>query len=650
MPLIIFIFGLALSLGPIILRYAMHASVPDGLIYVGLAVGMLLILVAGLLGAINNYYVKPEPNQVLVRTGQGGIRVIKDEGGMVIPVLHKIKPVSLENGIISIVRDGRDETSESLRTKDNLRALVVADFIFHIEPTDENIIAAVRAFGDAAASPDDIAIKLRDRFDSALRSAAADFELDKMVRDRKSYRDIVFRISEETIHADGLRLIDMPLKRVDQAPKEQYDPNNILDAQGLKTITLMVTQAEIERNNAERNKEQAITEKNVETRQQVLSLEQMQKQAEVMQATSVAKFTAEKEREQNEFRIAQEQAIAQRNIVKDLAVRQAEIEKERNLVQTEQQKATTEVERVKAIETANREKEIAIAAKQAELAAAEAKRQTAEAEREKASQEVVTVQKVAEAERNAKTTLISKQNAIEQKRLEEQMTADVSAYSRIKNAEAAQLSAEKQAQANVKLAQADQTASILRAEGEQKARVLTAQGLEAEARVPVNVKAAEVDVERKRVDVRAAEVEVERKALENKQQFSEAALNFELKKLEIEKSTEYRIAMANAMGIMLSSTKMTVFGDPLTAQAMMSNFMKAAGVSVATDGFMSQYNSGATDEALKIVAASGDAIRNALSGILGQNINLSNENLAQIISSLTKNGVNGAVTLTEIKN
>ena len=44
-------------------------------------------------------------------------------------------------------------------------------------------------------------------------------------------------------------------------------------------------------------------------------------------------------------------------------------------------------------------------------------------------------------------------------------------------------------------------------------------------------------------------------------------------------------------------------------------------------------------EALKIVTTSGDAIRTALSGILGQNVNLSNEKLAQIITAMIqKNG------------
>src|SRR6185503_785650 len=194
MPFLIFLIGLVLSVTPIALSVGYGLAIPAGITITSMLVGILLIIIAAIMGAINSYYVKPEPNQVLVRTGQGGIKVIKDDGGWVIPVLHKTKPVSLENGIISIVRDGRDESSESLRTKDNLRALVVADFIYHVDPTDENIIAAVRAFGDAASSPDEVAIKLRDRFDSALRSAAADFELDKMVRDRKSYRDIVFRI------------------------------------------------------------------------------------------------------------------------------------------------------------------------------------------------------------------------------------------------------------------------------------------------------------------------------------------------------------------------------------------------------------------------------------------------------------------------
>src|SRR2546425_7827689 len=99
MPLIIFLIGLVLSIAPIALSVIYNLAIPTGVTIASVFVGVLLIVLAAIMGAINNYYVKPVPNQVLVRTGQGGIKVIKDEGGWVIPVLHKTKPVSLENGI-----------------------------------------------------------------------------------------------------------------------------------------------------------------------------------------------------------------------------------------------------------------------------------------------------------------------------------------------------------------------------------------------------------------------------------------------------------------------------------------------------------------------------------------------------------------------
>jgi hypothetical protein len=102
--------------------------------------------------------------------------------------------------------------------------------------------------------------------------------------------------------------------------------------------------------------------------------------------------------------------------------------------------------------------------------------------------------------------------------------------------------------------------------------------------------------------------------------------------------------MANSMGTMLSSTKMTLFGDPLTAQAMMSSFMKAAGIGVAAEGFISQYNPAVTEEALKIVNGSGEAIQKALSGIFGRKIEVSNEQLAEIVAAIVQvNGKNGKV-------
>ena len=65
-----------------------------------------------------------------------------------------------------------------------------------------------------------------------------------------------------------------------------------------------------------------------------------------------------------------------------------------------------------------------------------------------------------------------------------------------------------------------------------------------------------------------ARVEVERQALQNKQEFSEAALRFEVQKLEIQAGADVQKAFAAAIGQMLSEAKMQIFGDPTTLSNM----------------------------------------------------------------------------------
>jgi flotillin len=59
-----------------------------------------------------------------------------------------------------------------------------------------------------------------------------------------------------------------------------------------------------------------------------------------------------------------------------------------------------------------------------------------QAKREDANQTIVTVQRLAEAERDAQTKLIAAKQQIEQERVRQQTTAEVQAYTKLKNAEA----------------------------------------------------------------------------------------------------------------------------------------------------------------------------------------------------------------------
>ena len=229
---------------------------------------------------------------------------------------------------------------------------------------------------------------------------------------------------------------------------------------------------------------------------------------------------------------------------------------------------SAEILKKQSIEVAERNKEVAVADKGRERAEAQAGVLTAEAQRESAKQKVLTVQVTGEADRDAGKQLIAAKQVIEQNKLREQTTADVQAYTAVKKADAERQAAEAQYQARLRLAEGDAQAAAKRAEGERA------------------VKMVDVTIGREQVGVEQARVEVERQSLANKQEFEGAALQFELEKLRIAAEREIRIAAAQAMGNMLAKAQMQIFGDPATMAAMAQQFMRAAGLGLATDGLL----------------------------------------------------------------
>src|SRR5439155_25917248 len=173
----------------------------------------------------------------------------------------------------------------------------------------------------------------------------------------------------------------------------------------------------------------------------------------------------------------------------------------------------------------------------------------------------------AEADREAQKKLIAAKQVIEQDKIKQQTEAEVQAYTRVKQAEAEQEAATKQAAAKLQLAEA-----------ESQSRKLVAAGEAAQQMVPVQV-------DRERVNIKQAEVAVEAQALENRQKFAEAGIELEIRRLRINADKEVQIAMAEAIGMALSSSKMTLFGSPEMASTMLQSMAKGMGVRTMIEGF-----------------------------------------------------------------
>lgn len=560
----VLLFAIALIAGPVVSSNLGHdlGTVTSAVMVVS---GIVLAIVSGVLMIIAKLYQKTRANEVLVRTGMGGLRVIKDGGAIVIPVVHQLMRVPLESIRLEMERKGAD----GLITGDKLRADIKAEFFVRVMPEDADVMNASRSLGDKLTDPVKVRSIVEDKLVSALRNAAAKKTLEELNSNRDSFMEEVVRIVTSDLKHDGLTLVSVTISKLDQADTATLNKNNIFDAQGMRTIAEIVQANQTKRNELEREGERARTEQDVKTRQQVLTLQQTQSQAEAEQAARIAEIQAEQNRLAQEKQIAAQRAVELATVEKTRALEVAERQKQSatEVAEREKQKAITEAEQK--VEVAKRDKEKAIALAEAERAKAVAEQSTAEALAEKERQNITTVQVQAAAEREKAKEVTNAEAKAQTNLIAKQREADAAAYATQKDAEARKAAADADAEATTKKATAEANAAKARAEGDRAIQM-----------VPVDVKKAEQEVEQKRVEVLTQE-------LEARSQHGQVGQEFEIAKLRIVKEAEIRIAAAGSMAELMGSIKGTFFGSPEDLAKMTQSFMRGMGFANLAEGFLS---------------------------------------------------------------
>ncbi|MGC4119333.1 MAG: flotillin domain-containing protein [Myxococcales bacterium] len=492
----------------------------DNVLYLVLfGAGGFVTLLMGIGLVFARFYQRAGADEALVRTGSGGERVVIGGGTNVLPVLHQIMRVSLKSVPLMVAREGKN----ALVTADKIKANVTTELYVKVEPTKEDVLAAARSFGarnlDAQAVRDLVEGKLTD----ALRAVAANQKFQDLHANRKEFAEHVQKTLSEELKKNGLTLESVAITTFAQLPTAELDPNDVFDAEGRRAIAETVELNRKLTNTIKRDTDIAVQQKDVESRKQALAFEFEQNKAEADQQRQVLEYQAAQKAEQAR-RIAeieatqqaeaqkavyqqqlsaeqaalekkrvvelaciqQEQAVAKADLDRQqqLALAAAEKVKAERTAQIEAQKAVegAEIERAKAIETANIAKakaveattiekqkaietatiakQIAVTNVEAEKSLAQAQLAKAAAEQERAEQEILTVEKTSEAERQKQIALIE----ASRKAQEERLDVEVSAYRQITHAQA-------EADAKKKLADA----ALAEAQGLANARRTAAQ-------------------------------------------------------------------------------------------------------------------------------------------------------------------------------
>jgi uncharacterized membrane protein YqiK len=442
-------------------------------------IGMIILVILALFACLGfmaaRLYQRSTKEMSFVRTGFLGQKVILNGGCFVLPVLHEIIHVNMNTLRLEVRRAAK----QALITKDRMRVDVTAEFYVRVKPESESIAIAAQTLGRRTLKPELLKELVEGKFVDALRSVAAEMEMEQLHEKRAIFVQSVQKVVSEDLGKNGLELESVSLTGLDQTDKEHFNPDNAFDAQGLTKLTEEIESRRKRRNEIEQDTNVSIRTKNLEAKRQQLEIEKEQTYAELEQQreiqireagqmTEIATQRAEKKREADEAEILARQRVdlagieatkrvAEETIAKEQAIKEKEIHKHRVIEQAE-------IEKAKTVEIATQDKEIALAEKSKEKSEAQAQADKARALAVKEEEAVVTVRETAKAERTKAVQIVKASEDAEKDAVKVKIEADAKKTAAIDIAAAARTRATGDADSERIQAQGSADATKLKAE------------------------------------------------------------------------------------------------------------------------------------------------------------------------------------------
>lgn len=224
---------------------------------VAIVVGAIfaLLLAIGLFYA--SFFRKVKKGTALVITGAGGTRVEFD-GTMVFPIFHQREVMDISIKRIEIKRTA----DNGLICKDNIRADIEVAFFVRVNNEKQDVLKVAESIGcERASSEAEIRILFDAKFSEALKTVGKRFDFTELYQERDTFRDEIIKVIGTDLN--GFVLDDCAIDYLEQTPVTSLDPDNILDAEGIKKITdLTAEQAKLS-NSINRDKEKVIKQQDV---------------------------------------------------------------------------------------------------------------------------------------------------------------------------------------------------------------------------------------------------------------------------------------------------------------------------------------------------------------------------------------------------
>jgi uncharacterized membrane protein YqiK len=407
-------------------------------------VGVLLVITAVLsVLFLNRYYRKASREISVVRTGQGGQKVVLDGGCLALPFLHKVAEVNMRTSKLDIERTG----SKSIITKDRLRVDVAAEFYVRVQASTEGVATAAQALAGKSFRAADLEEILEGKLVDAMLSVAARYTMDELQDNRAAYAKEVSDMLGDNLAKSGLMLESMSLTRIDQTPFHSLDENNAFNALGMRRLAEVIAVNKKERAVIEADADVSVRQSQLDatkrkltiTREEEEAMITQQREIEIARSRSAAEMAEEQsisEKRREAARIEREREVRSSEIARDTELRRQSLESELNSSLKQSENTVT------------------LAKKRGEEAMAEAEAIAAKGKEAEAEEHVRTILETAAAERDKSLALI---------RAEEQAKVD---DTRVKSeADTITSTAQAQSKAMIETANADRDRLLSEAKG-----------------------------------------------------------------------------------------------------------------------------------------------------------------------------------------
>jgi uncharacterized membrane protein YqiK len=592
-----------------------------GLLVVLVAIAMVLAAVVALsLLFVSRLYRKVSQGQALI-INKARNTIVTFNGATVLPVVHKGELMDIGVKIIEIEKAGND----GLICRDNIRADIRVSFYVRVNPVADDVRKVAQLVGCSAASDP---VKLNELFNAkfaeALKTAGKQLDFIELYDKREQFRSNVIAVIGEDLN--GYLIDDVAIEYLEQTPIAQLDPNNVLDAEGIKKITEITSREQILSNNHRREAEKQIKAKDVETQQALYEMDRQEKSAEYRATREMATTKVREESltlqveaeerlkaEQAKMKVDEQLGVQQQNVQREVEV--AARNKQRVIVVEEER-----IEKARQLEVVARQVETLAASKDveaekarvAELAKARIAVEKTVAEQEES---ILTLRAVEDANRTKEATVI-KAGA----------EAEATLIETIKKAEADERAAEHQARQRLQLAEAGKDA----AEFEAQAKIRISDAIRAEAAAEG---LAEVEVQRASASAiefkGKAEAEAIKAKAEAMKQLEDVGRDYDLQVRRLDAEVSLRqagidaqrqvaTAQAEAMASSLQNADIDIVGG---TDLFVDRLIGAAAMGKSIGAGVDQFaNAGPAGQAIAAPYVNGDkdlvaTLANAIAGV-----------------------------------